>query len=67
MQSEALYENGQIKWLTEKPPQYSARIMSRYFNVCTSVMINKGKVCLQMQQIITCWDKFVVRLQTSYA
>ena len=27
MQYEALYENGQIKWLTEKPPLNSARIM----------------------------------------
>ena len=27
MQYEALYENGQIKWLTEKPPLKSARIM----------------------------------------
>ena len=26
MQYEALYENGQIKWLTEKPPFNSARI-----------------------------------------
>lgn len=26
MQYEALYENGQIKWLTEKPPINSARI-----------------------------------------
>lgn len=26
MQYEALYENGQIKWLTEKPPVKSARI-----------------------------------------
>ncbi|MGK7929772.1 MAG: hypothetical protein AB4290_31770 [Spirulina sp.] len=26
MQYEALYENGQIKWLTEKPPLSSARI-----------------------------------------
>jgi hypothetical protein len=27
MQYEALYENGQIKWLTENPPLNSARIM----------------------------------------
>jgi len=27
LQYEALYENGQIKWLTEKPPLKSARIM----------------------------------------
>ncbi len=26
MQYEALYENGKIKWLTEKPPINSARI-----------------------------------------
>ena len=26
MQYEALYKNGQIKWLTEKPPFDSARI-----------------------------------------
>lgn len=26
MQYEALYENGKIKWLTEKPPFKSARI-----------------------------------------